>query len=149
VIITSDTTDPAETLEVAPMTTNEFSRKLFRCTLFGTTLGGLCGSGYGVMEKFSTPEGRRPEKMGEALGAIRTNALLFGGVFAAYQVAKESMRYYRGTKRADPFDPTNSISAGAIAVLPMALHPLTRKMMPHLACLVGVDMLNESGYKPY
>jgi hypothetical protein len=99
------------------------------------------------MESFGTKEGRLPEKFGAAVDNMKLNAAMFAGVFASYQLTKESIRSYRETKRADPYDPLNGIGAAAITVLPMAIHPVSRKILPHMLVLVGVDMLNESGTK--
>jgi len=80
---------------------------------------------------------------------MRSNAAIFGGIFAVFQGTKEGLRSFRGTKRTDPYDPANTIGAAGITVLPMALHPVTRKVLPHMFFLVAIDGVNEAGIKLY
>jgi hypothetical protein len=117
-------------------------------SLFGLILGGSCGAAYGVMDSFGSAEGRRPERFPEAVSNIRMNAMIFGGFFAIFQASKEAARYFRGTKRSDPFDPENTAWA-TLSITPMALHPVTRKALPSVAFLILIDAINESGIKMY
>ena len=123
--------------------------RIYKSALFGSVLGGFCGVAYGMMDSWGTKEGRRPEKFAEAAANVRIHAAVFAGVFAGYQSAKEGFRIARGTKRTDPFDPANMIFASAVTVLPMGLHPVTRKVLPHMMFLVAVDGINEAGVKLY
>ena len=134
--------DAATALAERPLFT-----RMYRGVMFGTILGGLCGTAYGFMDSFGTKEGRAPEKFGLCVENMKKNAFMFGGVFAAYQLSKESIRSLRGTDRNDPYDPLNGIGAAVITVLPMTLHPVSRVIFPHVAVLVAVDMVNESGTK--
>ena len=122
--------------------------RVYKQSLFGLILGGSCGVAYGMMDSWSTKEGRRAERFSEASRNMRTNGLIFGGFFATFQVAKEFTRRARGTKRSDPFDPENTAWA-TLSILPMALHPASRKAMPHMAFLIAIDAVNEAGIKVY
>ncbi len=123
--------------------------RVLQSVKFGTILGSLCGAAYGVMDSFSTAEGRKPENLGQMFQKSMFAVGTFGGIFGCYQGTKEICRSYRGTKRTDPYDPVNSVVAASISVLPMALHPMTRKVLPHMAFLVIIDGVNDSGLKLY
>jgi hypothetical protein len=115
--------------------------------MFGFVLGGCCGIAYGMMDSWGTKEGRSPDNFNKSVKNMQRQAGIFGGCFAAYQGTKEVLRTMRGTKRSDPYDPANSVFAAALAVLPMALHPVTRKTLPHVLFLVVIDSVQDSGIK--
>ena len=117
--------------------------------MFGLVLGGCCGIAYAMMDSWGTKEGRSPENFGKSMKNMRTQAAIFGGVFAGYQGTKEVIRTLRGTKRSDPYDPANAVFAAGLAVLPMALHPVTRTTLPHLLFLVAIDSVQDAGIKLY
>jgi len=135
---------PVDSADARPLST-----RIYKSALFGGILGGLCGVGFGVVDSFGTKEGRRPEKLGTAMKTIRWHTTTFAGVFAGYQAVKEGMRYSRGSKRSDPYDPTNAIWASILTVLPTAVHPVLRKTLPHMMFLVVIDGVNESGFKMF
>jgi hypothetical protein len=134
---------------VDPADARPLAARIYKSALFGGILGGLFGTAYGIVESFGTKEGRRPEKLGTAMKAMRWHTATFAGVFAGYQAVKEGMRYSRGSKRSDPFDPTNAMWATVLTVLPMAIHPVLRKTLPHVMFLVVIDSVNEAGIKMF
>jgi len=126
-----------------------WEKRVPKAGMFGMVLGGCCGIAYGMMDSWGTKEGRAPENFGKAMKHMQTQAAIFGGVFAAYQGTKEAVRTMRGTQRSEPYDPTNAAIATALTVLPMALHPVTRKTLPHVLFLVAIDSVQDSGIKLY
>mmetsp|Transcript_17078 Transcript_17078/g.20106 ORF Transcript_17078/g.20106 Transcript_17078/m.20106 type:complete len:161 (+) Transcript_17078:56-538(+) len=139
-------TDDSE-IEVVDERTNY--ERVFKASQFGVVLGAVCGTAYGIMESFGTAEGRRPDKLREALLNIRLQAAMFAGGFAVFQASKESVRLYRGTKPSDPYDPINAVIAAGCTITPMMYFPTTRRIFPHMLFLIAVDSVNESGYKLY
>ena len=122
--------------------------RIYKQSLVGLILGGSCGVAYGMMDSWGTKEGRRADRFSEAAKNMRTNGIIFGGSFAVFQAAKEATRRARGTKRSDPFDPENTAWA-SLSIFPMALHPVSRRAMPHMAFLICIDAVNEAGIKLY
>jgi hypothetical protein len=120
-----------------------------RSSLFGLVLGGTCGAAYGIMESFSSKDGRKAENLRASLLNVRLNSMLFAGGFAVFQAAKETIRVARGTKQTDEYDPYNAVAASVATVGPMMFYPATRRIFPHMLFLIAVDSVNESGIKLY
>ncbi|CAM9229078.1 unnamed protein product [Chrysoparadoxa australica] len=136
---------PDEGLSLASLTSEGFSaNEALRRMAFGGICGGFTGVAFGAMDgqrsithdkanKFPTTA----LKTKEVFRLTAMSGSLFGGFFAAYQLAKYGARIYRGE---DDF--FNVCIATAACVPAMVPFPAARQRLPYAALLVAMDTIN-------